>query len=91
MLGGILADGMGVGKTLIMIASIVAGLSRLTDISREESSSNREAGNVPLTTVSSTLVIVPSLSEYAFLRHRVYHRAKSFKELVNGWIDEIHK
>ncbi|KAE8360896.1 SNF2 family N-terminal domain-containing protein [Aspergillus caelatus] len=61
MLGGILADGMGVGKTLIMIASIIAGLSRLTDISREELLSNRKVGNVPLATVSSTLVIVPTL------------------------------
>ncbi|KAK2762331.1 hypothetical protein FQN54_001341 [Arachnomyces sp. PD_36] len=60
MLGGILADGMGLGKTLTMIASIVASISSAEESRAEVEQSDREV-KTPLIPVRSTLVIVPSV------------------------------
>ncbi|PGH01880.1 hypothetical protein AJ80_08952 [Polytolypa hystricis UAMH7299] len=61
MLGGILADGMGLGKTLTMIASIVATISRVEEPSMEKLHLNDKEANMSLTPTRSTLVIVPSV------------------------------
>ena len=63
MLGGILADGMGLGKTLTMIASIVASLSRAEDFATRKLSNNGEAQTSTIP-VKSTLVIVPSTCKW---------------------------
>ncbi|KAI1871349.1 uncharacterized protein JN550_004794 [Neoarthrinium moseri] len=59
--GGILADGMGLGKTLTMIASIVAGISHTEDIEMKNQDEDKEA-TTTLMPIQSTLVVVPSLS-----------------------------
>jgi len=59
MLGGIVADGMGLGKTLTMIASIVANLGRADEFTTDGGLFNIE-GKTPLMPVKATLVIVPS-------------------------------
>lgn len=70
MLGGILADGMGLGKTLTMIASIVASLSRIEEFAMGKLLNDEEA-RMSLTPVISTLVIVPSVCQYSSSQHRV--------------------
>jgi SWI/SNF-related matrix-associated actin-dependent regulator of chromatin subfamily A3 len=57
--GGILADGMGLGKTLTMIASITASLSRAEESAQTLSKGPAKAG-LSLVPVQSTLIIVPS-------------------------------
>ena len=62
MLGGILADAPGLGKTLTMISSIVTSLRHA-----ENFAANREANkrrNTALISTKSTLVIVPSVREW---------------------------
>ncbi|KAI9148085.1 DNA repair protein RAD5B [Paramyrothecium foliicola] len=56
--GGILADGMGLGKTLTMIASIVTSLIRAEGFSKTVP--NYPANGAALVPVQSTLIIVPS-------------------------------
>ncbi|KAK3321503.1 SNF2 family N-terminal domain-containing protein [Cercophora scortea] len=56
-LGGILADGMGLGKTLTMIASIVASLARAEHFCARRTEGNGKPNRPP---VKATLVIVPS-------------------------------
>ncbi|KFA52196.1 hypothetical protein S40293_00600 [Stachybotrys chartarum IBT 40293] len=56
--GGILADGMGLGKTLTMIASIVGSLARAE---RFPNSQNLSGSNETLIPIKSTLVVVPSV------------------------------
>jgi hypothetical protein len=58
MLGGIIADGMGLGKTLTMIASVVANLPRADEPEA------RGAPNGSLPPVKATLVIVPSVCKF---------------------------
>ncbi|KAK3684318.1 SNF2 family N-terminal domain-containing protein [Podospora appendiculata] len=58
-LGGILADGMGLGKTLTMISSIVASLSRAEQFGMARKAENY-SGNPKKRPVKATLVIVPS-------------------------------
>ncbi|KAL2843330.1 SNF2 family N-terminal domain-containing protein [Aspergillus pseudoustus] len=73
--GGILADDMGVGKTLSMIAGIVHDI-RLTQTPLVGAESNGDAGTSvgsSLIPTLSTLVIVPSVL------------------LLDGWVDEIEK
>lgn len=60
MLGGILADGMGLGKTLTMIATIVTTISRAEQFALANNDGTK-AIKIP---VISTLVIVPSVCEY---------------------------
>ena len=69
MLGGILADGMGLGKTLTMIASIVASLPRVEEFAMGKLL-NDEGAKISLTPVKSTLVIVPSVRQYASSQRR---------------------
>lgn len=59
MLGGILADGMGLGKTLTMITGILASLAQADEFAKSNHLNNKiaEASKIP---VKSTLVIVPS-------------------------------
>ncbi len=71
MLGGIIADGMGLGKTLTMIASIISSLSR-ADQFVKGSASNGQTG---LVSVMSTLIIVPSASECLRLVIKCLHAA----------------
>ncbi|KAK3377269.1 SNF2 family N-terminal domain-containing protein [Lasiosphaeria ovina] len=59
VLGGIVADGMGLGKTLTMIASIVATLPGADEFATRGPSSGDS--RAPLTPVKATLVIVPSV------------------------------
>ena len=63
MQGGILADGMGLGKTLTMIASIVASLHRAEEHGKARPLWRKEA-NASVTPVKSTLVILPSICRY---------------------------
>ncbi|KAI1458191.1 SNF2 family N-terminal domain-containing protein [Annulohypoxylon moriforme] len=57
-LGGILADAMGVGKTLTMIASIASNLKgRISDAQTHEPEESSKMSRVP---VNSTLILVPS-------------------------------
>ncbi|KAI3323069.1 hypothetical protein HD806DRAFT_535561 [Xylariaceae sp. AK1471] len=58
MLGGILADGMGLGKTLTMISCIVSTLHHANE-SAAGKRSDKDA-QISLHSVNSTLVIVPS-------------------------------
>ncbi|KAK3389795.1 SNF2 family N-terminal domain-containing protein [Podospora didyma] len=58
--GGILADGMGLGKTLTMIASIVSTLPRAHAFARKGSFEDTQ-DKASLIAVKSTLVIVPSI------------------------------
>lgn len=60
MLGGILADGMGLGKTLTMVTGIVAGLAQAEEFANKRNISNIEAAKGSMIPVKSTLVIVPS-------------------------------
>ncbi|KAK3342074.1 SNF2 family N-terminal domain-containing protein [Lasiosphaeria hispida] len=61
-LGGILADGMGLGKTLTMIASIVATLPHAEKfVIGESPDDNHENLMLHLSPSRSTLVIVPSV------------------------------
>ena len=70
MLGGILADGMGLGKTLTMIAGIVTSLSCAEEFAMGKLL-NDEEDKISLTPVKSTLVIVPSICQYASFQHYV--------------------
>lgn len=63
MLGGIIADGMGLGKTLTMIANIVASLSHADKFAASGVTTSRLRD---LTPVKATLVIVPSVRELSF-------------------------
>lgn len=58
--GGLLADDMGLGKTLMMIVAIVSTLSSAEK--HAQSNGAREPGEIisRLTSVKSTLVLVPS-------------------------------
>ncbi|KAH7329591.1 SNF2 family N-terminal domain-containing protein [Stachybotrys elegans] len=56
--GGIFADGMGLGKTLTMIAAVVASLSRASEFATFHSKATEVLSW--LVRVQSTLVIVPS-------------------------------
>ncbi|KAK3294356.1 SNF2 family N-terminal domain-containing protein [Chaetomium fimeti] len=58
-LGGIVADGMGLGKTLTMIASIVATLPRANEFATGDLPKGDVKTN--LTPVKATLVVVPSV------------------------------
>jgi SWI/SNF-related matrix-associated actin-dependent regulator of chromatin subfamily A3 len=60
MPGGILADGMGLGKTLTMIASIIASIPQLEQ-SDMAKAPPKDANMMASTPVKSTLVIVPSI------------------------------
>ena len=62
MLGGILADDMGLGKTLTMIATIVTTISRAEHFASPNDKGTK-ALKIP---VMSTLVIVPSVCQYAW-------------------------
>ena len=64
MRGGILADGMGLGKTLTMITSIVATLGLAADFAAGNHSSSDPA-SPPVMPAKSTLVIVPSTREFS--------------------------
>lgn len=64
ILGGILADGMGLGKTLTMIASIVVSLSRLEEFAPGRLLDDEEP-KMSLIPVKSTLVVVLSVCQYA--------------------------
>ncbi|KAI8631123.1 hypothetical protein F5Y19DRAFT_473522 [Xylariaceae sp. FL1651] len=59
MFGGILADGMGLGKTLTMIAGITSTLPRAEEFASGQYP-NQDV-TMPLSSVGSTLVIVPSV------------------------------
>ncbi|KAK0705714.1 SNF2 family N-terminal domain-containing protein [Lasiosphaeris hirsuta] len=62
LLGGILADGMGLGKTLSMIASVVATLPYAEKFGIGQPSNDDYEGLKPrLSPTRSTLVIVPSV------------------------------
>ena len=65
MLGGILADDMGLGKTLIMIAAILTTISRAEHfaVGKFPDDGGAKAAMIP---VMSTLVIVPSVCQYAY-------------------------
>lgn len=65
MLGGIIADGMGLGKTLTMIANIVASLSHADEFAASDTASGEPRTH--LIPVKATLVIVPSVCELLFL------------------------
>lgn len=74
--GGILADAMGVGKTLTMIASIVSSLekaSQFAAVQEPNTSLARDSETSQIHSVSSTLILVPSAL------------------LLDGWITEIEK
>ena len=64
MLGGILADYMGLGKTLTMIATILTTLPRAKQSAAGDfpDKEGTKAAKIPVT---STLVIVPSVCQYA--------------------------
>lgn len=62
MCGGLLADGMGLGKTLAMVACIVASLHMSG--SPGNKSLNDQELKPSLTPVTSTLVIVPADRQY---------------------------
>jgi SNF2 family DNA or RNA helicase len=64
ILGGILADDMGLGKTLTMIATIVTAISRAEHFAttRFTDEEGIKDARIP---VMSTLVIVPSVCQYA--------------------------
>ncbi|OTA95555.1 hypothetical protein M434DRAFT_393615 [Hypoxylon sp. CO27-5] len=57
--GGILADAMGVGKTLTMIASIVSSLRKNHDFARTQEPGSLEIPHEKYS-VNSTLILVPS-------------------------------
>lgn len=64
--GGILADAMGVGKTLTMIASIVSSLekaSQFAAVQEPNTSLARDSETSQIHSVSSTLILVPSARE----------------------------
>ncbi|KAL2830493.1 SNF2 family N-terminal domain-containing protein [Aspergillus cavernicola] len=61
ILGGILADGMGLGKTLSMIASIVTSIPRHEELSMDDVMNNGKGLDTSLIPVRCTLVIVPSV------------------------------
>jgi len=63
MLGGIIADGMGLGKTLTMIASIVANLPRADEFETRGASDGNSQTSLP--PIKTTLVIVPSVCKFA--------------------------
>ncbi|KAI1354797.1 hypothetical protein F5Y01DRAFT_272743 [Xylaria sp. FL0043] len=60
ILGGVLGDGMGLGKTLSMIACIISSLSA-AEIFKNDSIEASSQGTTSRAAVSSTLVIVPSV------------------------------
>ncbi|KAI0155130.1 hypothetical protein GGR57DRAFT_464212 [Xylariaceae sp. FL1272] len=60
MLGGILADGMGLGKTLTMLACVVATLPQANQFESGICADRLDSGP-PLMRSSSTLVILPSI------------------------------
>ncbi|KAI0812914.1 SNF2 family N-terminal domain-containing protein [Xylaria sp. FL0064] len=60
ILGGVLGDGMGLGKTLSMIACIISSLSA-AEIFKNDSIEASSQGITSRAAVSSTLVIVPSV------------------------------
>jgi hypothetical protein len=62
MLGGIIADGMGLGKTLTMIASVVASLPRADEF--EARGAPDGSSTIRLPPVKATLVIVPSVCKF---------------------------
>ena len=64
MLGGIIADGMGLGKTLTMIASIVANLPRADEFEARGASDGTSQTSLP--PVKATLVVVPSVCKFKF-------------------------
>ncbi len=63
MLGGILADGMGLGKTLTMLACIVATLADSEVFELGEFADKVKTG-APSIRTKSTLVILPSVCQY---------------------------
>jgi SNF2 family DNA or RNA helicase len=69
MLGGILADDMGLGKTLTMIATVVTTISRAEHFATGQFS-HLESTNPRKIPVMSTLVIVPSVCQYAWCLRR---------------------
>ncbi|KAI1171636.1 hypothetical protein F4777DRAFT_591102 [Nemania sp. FL0916] len=60
MLGGILADGMGLGKTLTMLACVVASLENAKTFERNEFTDQETAGQISIP-ARSTLIVLPSL------------------------------
>ncbi|KAI0406998.1 hypothetical protein F4802DRAFT_555264 [Xylaria palmicola] len=60
ILGGILGDGMGLGKTLSMIACIVSSQAHADELMNGPSNKDL-SGTMPPAPVGSTLVIVPSI------------------------------
>lgn len=77
MRGGILADGMGLGKTLTMITSIVATLDSAAFFAASIHSSD-DPTNSPVIPVKSTLVIVPSTCQFPYIFLLLSEGAKSF-------------
>jgi hypothetical protein len=68
--GGILADEMGMGKSLSILALITKSLENGSDWAHHEKS-NFSADNTPERRSRATLIIVPSAGKFKFTIHEV--------------------
>jgi SNF2 family DNA or RNA helicase len=85
--GGILADEMGMGKSLSILALIVKTMEGGRSWAEEQKTA--EAVNAIKIHSRATLVVVSSAREFSRTQDTSELRAKQDLVLINGWLNEI--
>ena len=90
--GGIIADDMGLGKSLTMLSAIASSTALASDYARSETCRTRNYDD-PVIAARSTLIVVPSTRQSFFTPERCLCWISDIfaTVLIDNWIDEIHK
>jgi hypothetical protein len=89
--GGVLADEMGMGKTLSILALVMSTLEKARDWALSHAQSEPPSVAVPNRRSRATLIVVSSACELSRLRYFYAQANNLCLVLINGWFAEIKR